>query len=236
MKKIRLIYRALRFRYKYDIDEIAFLLKTIKKGDTVIDIGGYKGVYTYWMAGAVGRQGRVHTFEPQPELANYLIDMKDMMKWDWVTINNMGLSSTKGTATLNVPGIKPSPRATLEPNLIKDDIVIHTVKIDTLDNYYFGIGDKISFIKCDVEGHELDVFKGGEGILKRDKPILMFECEGAHRANGSIDEVFSYLEGFLGYRGSFFLNGTLHDIKEFVPDKYQKNADSTLYINNFIFK
>ena len=43
----------------------------LRHGDVAVDVGAYKGGYTYWMREAVGDAGTVFAFEPQPELAYY---------------------------------------------------------------------------------------------------------------------------------------------------------------------
>jgi hypothetical protein len=114
------------------------------------------------------------------------------------------------------------------------------VKVDTLDNY-FSSADKrpVKFIKCDVEGHELEVFRGGEKILKKDMPILLFECEARHLQSGDVKEVFSFLED-LGYSGQFFANGKITSLDKFDMQKHQQIRDGKIidhlsYCNNFVF-
>ena len=70
-----------------------------------------------------------------------------------------------------------------------------------LDDYINenGVGP-VSFIKCDVEGHELPVFQGGQEMLRRDLPALLFECHDSEAESG---ELFSFLIS-LGYDGFFF--------------------------------
>ena len=47
------------------------------------------------------------------------------------------------------------------------------VPVITLDEYFYKQArEVIHFIKCDVEGHEYQILKGGEAILRRDVPIL----------------------------------------------------------------
>ena len=91
----------------------------------------------------------------------------------------------------------------------------------------------IDLIKCDVEGHELEVFRGGEGLLKSQAPILMVEIEQRHLRSHSVRDVFDYLER-LGYRGSFFLKGKRQPIERFDLAVHQDRG-SGIYVNNFIF-
>ena len=48
-----------------------------------------------------------------------------------------------------------------------ENFEIQTKKIDELN-----FDNKISFIKIDVEGHELEVIEGGKNTIKRDKDVI----------------------------------------------------------------
>lgn len=50
---------------------------------------------------------------------------------------------------------------------------INRYVLETLDSFKF---DKIDLIKLDVEGHELNVLKGGEQTILKCKPVILFEC------------------------------------------------------------
>ena len=52
------------------------MLRHLQPGDTAVDIGAWRGAYTYWMVKAVGPQGRVVCFEPQPAMISYLRKIK----------------------------------------------------------------------------------------------------------------------------------------------------------------
>ncbi|WOO40817.1 FkbM family methyltransferase [Rubellicoccus peritrichatus] len=55
---------------------------------------------------------------------------------------------------------------------------VQTVKATTLDHEWKKLDrPKISVIKIDVEGAELEVLKGGKELLEKEKPILCFEAE-----------------------------------------------------------
>jgi hypothetical protein len=46
---LKWIYRAYRYRFKLEQQEIGLLLKNLNQGDVGVDIGAHKGAYTYWM-------------------------------------------------------------------------------------------------------------------------------------------------------------------------------------------
>jgi len=58
---------------------------------------------------------------------------------------------------------------------------------------YANLGEPIVFIKIDVEGHELEVLKSGEKLLRKHRPELCIEILNTDRS-----EVFAYLQS-MGY-------------------------------------
>jgi FkbM family methyltransferase len=236
--RLRFLLRARRYRTRHDAAEIAFLRSVLGPGDTAIDIGAHKGGYTYWMARSVGARGRVFSFEPQPALAVALRANLEALKLGQVTVEQVALSGAAGRATLHVPGDTPSPGATLEAHASSGDARKLAVKLDTLDNYLAEHRPEhrhgsVRFIKCDVEGHELDVFRGAERTLVEEGPALLFECEARHHADGRIQPVFDFLTA-LGYRGSFFLGDELRPLDTFDPSRQQVIGREP-YVNNFVF-
>jgi len=204
-------------------------------GSTVVDIGANKGGYTYWLSKAVDRKGKVFAFEPQPHLADYLKKSFAEGFNGNITVESIGLSSKCGTARLIIPekGKSYSPGATLEADNC-EGFHSFNVPTDTLDNYFAGKNSRpVRFIKCDVEGHELEVFKGGETLLKEDHPVILFECESRHLSKNSIRDVFKYLLD-LGYEGHFFFDKKLLPLSIF-DEKVHHVWGAKLYANNFLF-
>ena len=108
-----------------------------------------------------------------------------------------------------------------------------SVEVTTLDLALNDAG-AVALIKCDVEGHELDMFKGAEAVLTQDHPLLLFECEARHNPDRAVTEVFDYLQD-LGYRGSFFWHGELLDVRLFDLATHQTLGRAP-YANNFVFE
>jgi FkbM family methyltransferase len=52
----------------------------------------------------------------------------------------------------------------------KDSTIKYSIKLDDLK-----IKKKISFIKIDCEGFEMEVLKGGKNMIKVNKPVLLIE-------------------------------------------------------------
>ena len=232
-EKFRYRYRAWKYRWQTESAEIGLLLDSISPGDVCIDIGGHKGAFTYWMRRCARSEGTVLTFEPQPELAEYLRKVVAAFRYDNVHIFEMGLSSRTGRATLSRDSESPSPGATLES---ADAATAHQVdvEVETLDRLLSQHRiQHIDFIKCDAEGHEYEVFLGASSILTTARPIILFECEQRHCKGRLIQTTFELLESF-GYRGEYFRRQQLHPLSTF--QQQGDSPDQRDYVYNFLFR
>ena len=242
--QLRWLYRAWHYRLRVEKQEIAWLRECLAPGHVALDVGAHKGAFTYWMGRIVGAWGAVFAFEPQPELAERLAANVRRAGWSHVHVENVGLSSRTGELILTVPSSRPSPGATLEARgAVEASWQSYSVRVATLDEYFGltrGYGARwparpIQFIKCDVEGHELEVLRGAECLLRRYHPHLLLECELRHRASGRIDDVFAYLEN-LGYHGRFYVRGRSYGLEQFNARRHQADPQDRDYVNNFLFR
>ncbi len=217
--------------------EVHLLPTLVAKGSTAIDVGAHIGDYTYSLCNAVGPQGRVVAIEPLPDLAKMLTRAIEQLKLP-VTVINCALSSHPGEATLRVPvndGRRVAGFATLENRPV--DGQSFTVKLRTLDDIADEHPGTLSFIKIDVEGHELEVLKGATKTLQQRRPNLLIEIEQRH-STGPIEETFAFMAQ-QGYRAEFLdENGQLVSAENFSVAVHQneQNVRTPRYVSNFIFK
>jgi FkbM family methyltransferase len=197
--KLHMIHRCWRLRFKSEVASIQYVREAALASTTVLDIGANKGVFSVYMSRAAGVDGELIAFEAQPELGTHLTNVKESFGLDNMTLVNQGLSSEPGTLTMRRPEAG-SGMASFhkEAGIGLDEIDIPVIRLDDYINEN-GVGP-VSFIKCDVEGHELPVFQGGQEMLRRDLPALLFECHDSEAESG---ELFSFLIS-LGYDGFFF--------------------------------
>lgn len=198
LETLHMRHRFWRCRFKSEAPSIRFIRESDFTGATLLDIGANKGVFSYYMSRAAGPAGRVYAFEAQPELGPHLEAVKETFGLENLHIVNQGLSSAPGTMTMrrSAPGV-----GTASFHHGSGDLEEIEIPVTTLDRYLGEVGRRpVRFIKCDVEGHELDVFRGAEETLRRDGPLLLFECHHAEARDGRL---FAFLTG-LGYDGVFF--------------------------------
>ena len=234
-EQIRWIYRAWRYRLVVEPQGVRAVLKHLQLGDTAIDIGAHKGAYTYWMRSRVGTDGRVVAFEPQGLLAKRLKRLVARRGFDNVTVVNAGASSSTGERRFFADPHSPSPGASFDQQ-VANSAESTLTPVSALDDYLADGGfNKVHLIKCDAEGHELEVFQGAREVLKVHRPILLFECEVRHRKERSVDGVFDFLTA-LGYRGVALGRRAPLTLDEFDPQIHQHDAGHGGYVNNFLFQ
>lgn len=240
IESIKLRHRANRYKNKYDRGGIAYIHTAIKKGQTVLDIGAHKAGYLYYFQKLVGENGKVFAFEPQSNLHQYIKKIKTLFGWDNVTIEHLALSGTTGKVTLFVPtnkvGKASSPGATIVEHKERNDFIsTEDVFTETLDSYCQRHNIKPDFLKIDVEGNELSIFKGGVDTLKRHKPKILVEIEARHVGREKVLETFGFMET-LGYSGQFLYGQNRIPLSDFDFDKFQNTGNMRNYCNNFIFE
>lgn len=180
--------------------EIGLLPRFVKPGDTVVDVGGNHGLYTYHLSHMVGPTGTVHTFEPLPPNLGILQHTVSTHHLNNVTIHRQGCGDrhqrTKFGAELD-HGILQLGGGRQGGQGLQYDCEI--VRLDDV------IDARISFLKIDVEGAELFVLRGAQRTLRESRPVILFEAGDITHAFGYPQQaVFDFLSGF-GYR--FFSGG-----------------------------
>lgn len=74
------------------------VIQAIKKGDIVFDIGANAGIYTLLFSEYVGRDGKVHAFEPLPDNLAYLWRHVGINRLQNVSIHALAVASRAGKA------------------------------------------------------------------------------------------------------------------------------------------
>lgn len=231
----RFIWRALRSRFRDHRAELAAFQRHIRPGDIVCDVGANKGSFLFWLS---KWSGRAVAFEPQQDLAAYLSRMCASTGLQNVTVEAKAVYSHATQMELFIPdGHKPG--ASLTRSALAGAMVeAVTVPVVALDDY-FGQHELVSALKIDVEGAEMGVFEGADRILRKDKPLLVFECEGRNLDRGSVSDVISHLER-IGYRGAFVDRGSTKPVSTFQESLHQRRDSEWFwkqpgYCHNFIF-
>lgn len=198
-----------RFRFK-EQKKIDWLSELIPANSTILDIGANFGVFAKSFAQIHNGSCTVHGFEPVTY--NYGILQQVSAPFNNIHIHNVALSENDGTTDIFIP-VKEKGR--IGPALAhfgketKRAYFKETITTKKLDNFVEKHQiQNVGFIKCDVEGAELLVFRGAVETLKTSKPAIFTEIDASYttRMDYQPAELFELLLG-IGYRANFVHKG-----------------------------
>jgi FkbM family methyltransferase len=169
-----LIFLRLDLTKNLEYDRLTRLIlkRVVEDSSNCIDVGCHKGEILDLIL-KFSPKGKHFAFEPIPYLFNQLKDKYN----NRAVVYPYALSDKKGETTFQL--VKNAP-AYSGINKRKYDIAhpdIEEIKVElrTLDEV-IPSDVKIDVIKIDVEGGEFGVLKGAKELLKKNLPVVIFEC------------------------------------------------------------
>ncbi|MBA4850113.1 FkbM family methyltransferase [Emticicia sp. BO119] len=163
--------------------QVDFYKKILKKGDFIIDIGAHIGDSTIPMALAVGKEGTVLGFDPNPFIYKILEKNATLNKELTniiplrlaITTHNGDFFYNSSEASYNNGGIAETKENTHGKFGLEEKV--KGVKLEEfLNENYPDLISKLSLIKIDTEGYDTEILKSILPFVKKHKPNLIFEC------------------------------------------------------------
>ena len=159
---------------KYENEDAAMVYALIKPGATILDIGANLGWYSLHFSKLVQGNGVIHAFEPIPDTYKKCKANIELNHFTNIRLNNFALSDSNGEIEFYYN--PASTGSSSMKNLLElENTQLIKSKIQKLDDYVTENKLVPDFIKCDVEGAELLVFKGALEVLQQYKPIVFTE-------------------------------------------------------------
>jgi FkbM family methyltransferase len=144
----------------YEPETTDLLLRLIKPGSVVYDIGANVGVHTLLASRLAGNTGRVVAFEPLPRNLVFLREHARLNRLANVEIVGAAVSDDVGEHQFDAHD---------SPSMGRLGWGSLKVKVVSLD----GFGGDPDVIKIDVEGAEAEVLRGAHDLLRRCRPALL---------------------------------------------------------------
>jgi len=181
---------------EYDRQTTEVMLRCLQPDSVCIDGGAHKGQMLQEMC-RLAPEAVHHAFEPIPELAKQLrLQFPQSLIHQHAIANYAGMSTFKYVR--NAPaysGLKE--RSYDHDNPEVEDINVDTVRLDDVisDN------ESVDLIKLDLEGGEYHAMKGAVSLIRRCKPIIIFEAGEPSSAYYGVspEMIFSFISENLGY-------------------------------------
>ncbi len=208
----------------FEDNEMNLLRHVMKPGMRVIDVGANIGLYSIFLAKAVGPSGHVWSFEPFPPIMHYLKQNVKRNKLSNVTTVEKAVAETKGTLDFYVfpagydvyNSLGASRREQENMNAVRKT----QVDVTTLDSFLDNAGvDNIDILKIDVEGMEERVLQGAEHILHRSEKVCILTemyAPSAEQCGCSLNRIVKMMEKWGFTMFEIMSDGDIHrvDIEE----------------------
>lgn len=182
-----------------DASLLRFLADSLPDNGVYFDIGANIGIYNAALWTMKSGKINIVAFEP---IASTITVMQELLTLNRVKakIEPVALSSESGFLSLSAFA-NGANNFCVKDSQHSQFPTINVPKI-TLDEWFSQHPDYVpNAIKIDVEGHELDVLRGAEYILKTYKPSLVVECHCASWEELEVSrQDFVDVIGSLGYR------------------------------------
>ncbi len=157
--------------------------KYTKPGSIAIDIGAHIGTQTIIMARAVGEQGKVIAFEPQPKFfrelfMNLEVNRAPNVYYFWGAI-------AEKPGVIQLPNLKDSCEVVslLDFSSGYSGLDAPAGTLDSLEL------KNVSLIKIDVDGMEDIVLEGIKNTILSNKPIIIIEIQGGYSIETAPPEI-----------------------------------------------
>jgi FkbM family methyltransferase len=146
----------------------------------VADVGAYVGIYSLWASKAIGNDGLVISFEPNPLAYYWLKNNVQINKASNIITLPLALGDALGKMQLYVAKENIEATSFIPEHITRNPLGRYTISakfnvpLITLD-YFLEKAEllinkrimNLDLVKIDVEGYELNVLKGAENSLKR---------------------------------------------------------------------
>lgn len=165
----------------HEFPEMAFVLHAIRSGELFVDVGANIGAYTVLAASTPGV--RCAAFEPAPETFERLTENIRLNDFGArVHANQLAVGAHDGELVFT-KGLDSVNHVVSRDDNAEDGMAVPVRRLDTVLR-----GENPVVMKIDVEGYEMHVLQGAEGILRNDALLaVVLEMNGSGARYG-IDE------------------------------------------------
>ncbi|MBS1599694.1 MAG: FkbM family methyltransferase [Bacteroidetes bacterium] len=228
------LYKAGKLGIEYQ--DIYFLKSIVGEGNYCVDIGAHLGYYTMELSRLVKSEGKVLAVEPMTKFNRTLQNMLEKKGIRNVEIFQVALGGKGDFVEMGIPKVDKMKKfgyaRVIESNTSLNYIESEKVKNESGDHLFENL-PRLDFIKCDVEGLEVQVFSSMLKTIAKHQPILL--CELAQKEERiKLFEMISpfsynifYLENKMLHRMD--VNSDKHPVSHnhyFIPAKQQERLSA----------
>lgn len=156
-----------------ELTALSEIIAGLDRSKLVVDIGANIGNHSLYFV----QEGfeNIHAFEPNPRTV--LLLQFNVEHHPQVTVHRYGLSAENAVLQAMIPltNVGGASLQDAQPMVRAagvDSIAFEVKRFDDLEL----AAEPLGLVKIDIEGHEPEAIEGMRASLKRDKPLVLFEC------------------------------------------------------------
>jgi FkbM family methyltransferase len=207
----------------------------MKEDGIFLDIGSNIGYHSLYIASSF-KNSLCICFEPHPDIYKQLVrNIKSNQHLDNVICHNAAVGNHSGKIEFYIPNRVAYNRgvSSVLANydlLVKNDFDKIDVEIINLDEFLDNdTKDKIAVIKIDTQGYEYEVIAGTVDIIRKARPVIIFEFEANYHAESAEDKFNKILNQLPGYQPFLIKSGSSEVFQKFeISDVCQKNFEGDI--------
>jgi FkbM family methyltransferase len=192
------VERSLYNYGSYEEGTLDVISHIVNEGDTFVDVGANIGLMSLFVAHRLKGNCKVIAFEPNPKTRELLEFNVRLNKLNCVKVESYAIGAEQRKGRIYDQWIAGRGSASLiEPEVVAGSSEIEETSLDL----YFALREKISLIKIDIEGYELNALKGAENILKiENPPALIIEYSNETHNYKDPTPIYDFLINLHQYR------------------------------------
>jgi len=208
----------------YEIGTVKVLQSFLSKNDVFVDAGANIGFLSLVAAAKIGNKGQVHSFEPVPSTFDILKKNKAINNFEQIKLHSFALGNKKESVSIYAESENRGGASIMNKHSTQG-IEIQVERLDDIDAV-----QRIDVLKIDVEGYELEVLKGAENKIKKNRPKLIIEYSSERTNKGEEFELYNWLLKIGEYRIYKLLKG-----KEQISELVEVKSKIDLPVHDNIF-
>ena len=203
---LRLLASSFQRLYKtgrlgVDYQDIYFLKNLIRPGDYCLDIGAHLGYFTFELSRLAGSNGHVYAIERMSKFYQTLQALVKSRGVKNVTLEQYAMGAETEFVEMGIPRVNKVKKFAYARAVAYNDWLeyVESEKVKNIrgDDHFQEL-PRLDFIKCDVEGLELPVFRSFRETIRRHRPIILCEL-GDPQDRGRLLELLNGLQYGLYY-------------------------------------
>jgi len=147
--------------YRHERSTVQYLKNTVRRGDTICDIGAHIGYYVRLLSRITGASGKIIAFEPHPK--NIALLKLNCRRCANMEVVSKAVAATTGKSRFYEHATSSTSHALSD---ISQSGRYIEVDVTSIDNWHTNAGNtKLNMVLVDVEGYEDEVLIGMQNVI-----------------------------------------------------------------------